>query len=386
MSERDILLDVSRLIWRLWRGRLPTGVDRVCLAYLEHFKSRSRAVVQRRGRYFILNGRDSDRLFELLARGPNGFRRAFVQFAFRAFLSARRTPERKGFIYLNVGHTGLDDPSYGPWIAQSGLRAAFFIHDLIPLLYPEYCRPGEQAKHERLMMNVLRSAAGLIGNSKATVRDVETFAAAHGQAMPPTVAAWIAGPPVPPNVAPKRFDRPYFVAVGTIEGRKNHSLLLHVWRRMAADGASEVPLLVIIGQRGWEAESAFAMLDRVDAIKSHVLEFGECPDEELAAIIAGARALLMPSFAEGFGLPVVEALELGTPVIASDLPVFREFAGDIPTYVDCLDGRGWERAIRDFTGDCPERQRQLNRIVGYRGPDWPAHFSVVDAWIETLPQ
>ena len=67
MSKRDVLLDVSRLIWRLWRGRLPTGVDRVCLAYLDHFRSRSRAVVQRRGQYFILDERQSDRLFDLLA-------------------------------------------------------------------------------------------------------------------------------------------------------------------------------------------------------------------------------------------------------------------------------------------------------------------------------
>jgi glycosyltransferase involved in cell wall biosynthesis len=386
MSERDVLLDVSRLIWRLWRGRLPTGVDRVCLAYLGHFKSRSRAVVQRRGRYFILNERDSDRLFDLLAQGPKGFRRGLVQLALRAFPSTRRVPERKGLVYLNVGHTGLDDPSFGPWIAEGGIRAVFLIHDLIPLLHPEYCRPGEQAKHERRMMNVLKSAAGLIGNSQATVRDIETFAIARGLPMPPTVAAWIAGPCVPARVVPKRFDRPYFVTVGTIEGRKNHSLLLHVWRRLAADDASNVPILVIVGQRGWEAESAFAMLDRADDIKSHVIELGECADNELADIIAGARALLMPSFAEGFGLPVVEAFELGTPVIASELAVFREFAGEIPTYLDCLDGPGWKRAIRAFTADSLERQRQLDRMAGYRGPDWPTHFNIVDAWIETLLQ
>ncbi|MEA3159364.1 MAG: hypothetical protein QOD95_912 [Gammaproteobacteria bacterium] len=386
MSKRNVLLDVSRLIWRLWRGRLPTGVDRVCLAYLEHFRSRSRAVVQRRGRYFILNERDSDRLFDLLACGPKGFRRGFVQLAARAFPSARRTPDENGLVYLNVGHTGLDDPSLGPWIAEAGVRAVFLIHDLIPLLYPEYCRPGEQAKHERRMVNVLQSAAGLIGNSQATLRDIGTFATARGLTVPPTVAAWIAGPSVSANLTPKRFGRPYFVTVGTIEGRKNHSLLLHVWRRLAANDGSDVPILVIVGQRGWEAESAIAMLDRADDIKNNVIEFGKCADEELAAIIAGAQALLMPSFAEGFGLPVVEALELRTPVIVSDLAVFREFAGDIPTYLDPLDGPAWQRAIRDFTGESPERRRQLRRMVGYRAPDWLTHFSIVDGWIETVLQ
>jgi glycosyltransferase involved in cell wall biosynthesis len=186
-------------------------------------------------------------------------------------------------------------------------------------------------------------------------------------------------------VKPKPFDRPHFVVVGTIEGRKNHELLLKIWKRMAqADGT--VPLLVIIGQRGWEAEATTAMLDTAAELKGNVLELGRCPDEDVASIIAGARALLMPSFAEGFGLPVVESLELGTPVIASDLPVFREIVGDIPTYLDSSDASAWEDTIRSFVTDCPERTRQLDRIAAYHPPDWATHFKVVDGWIETLPQ
>ena len=385
MSERDVLLDVSRLIWRLWRGRLATGVDRVCLAYLDHYRSRSRAVVQRRGRYFALTERHSDQLFDLLASGPKGFRRRMVQLGLRAFPWASRAPQRKGLIYLNVGHTGLDDPSIGGWIAEAGVRAVFLIHDLIPLLHPEFCRPGEQAKHERRMENVLKSAAGLITNSQATARDIQAFASGRGIAVPPTVVALLGAPEVPVNVQPQRFDRPHFVTVGTIEGRKNHILLLRLWKRTAVEAGS-VPLLVIVGQRGWEAEAAIEMLDHSPEIKGHVLELGECADDELAAIIAGARALLMPSFAEGFGLPVMEALELGTPVIASDLAVFREFAGDLPTYLDPADELAWEEAIRTFAEDSPERQRQLQRIRRYRAPDWGAHFSAVDSWIGTLLQ
>jgi glycosyltransferase involved in cell wall biosynthesis len=155
---------------------------------------------------------------------------------------------------------------------------------------------------------------------------------------------------------------------------------------MAEAGRFELPILVIIGQRGWEAEAAIATLDRLGDLEGLVIELGQCPDDELFAIIAGARALLMPSFAEGFGLPVAEALELGTPVIASDLAVFREFAGDIPTYLDCRDESGWESSVRDFTQDSPERERQLRRMTGYRGPDWATHFGIVDPWIETLAQ
>lgn len=386
MSQRDFLLDVSRLIWRLWRGRLPTGVDRVCLAYLDHYRSRSQAIVQRRGRYFILTERHSDQLFDLLATGPMGFRRSMVQLGLRAFPAARRTPEQKGLIYLNIGHTGLDDASLSRWIAEAGVRAVFLIHDLIPLLHPGFCRPGEQARHQRRMENALRSATGLIANSEATARDVRAFASARGLPVPPTVAALLGASEIPANVQPRRFDRPHFVTVGTIEGRKNHVLLLRLWKRMAGEAGAPVPLLVIVGQRGWEAEAAIEILDHTQDLKGHVVELGECADDELAAIIAGARALLMPSFAEGFGLPVMEALQLGTPVIASDLPVFREFAGDVPIYLDPADELAWEQAIRTYAEDSPSLQRQLQGIADYRAPSWEGHFQAVDSWIGTLLQ
>jgi glycosyltransferase involved in cell wall biosynthesis len=385
MPNRDVLIDVSRLIWRRWRGGLPTGIDRVCLAYLEHFRTRARAVVQRRGKHFVLSERDSDRLLDLLARGSAGFRLAFAKFALTAFPRASGAPAEKGLLYLNVGHTGLDEPSLGPWISGAGVRALFLIHDLIPILFPEFCRAGEAAKHERRIASALRSAAGLIANSEATLTDLRAFAAGQGLPMPPAIASPIAGPAIPAQVRLRRFERPHFVIVGTIEARKNHELLLHVWKRLAA-ARGDVPLLVIIGQRGWEAQSATAMLDRDPDLHGHVIEMGRCSDEDLAAIVAGARALLMPSFAEGFGLPVAEALQLGTPVIASDLAVFREFAGDIPTYLDCLDGPAWDATIRAFMSDCPERQRQLDLMPDFRPPMWADHFGTVDAWIETLLQ
>lgn len=382
--EREILIDVSRLVWRFWRGGLPTGIDRVCLAYMEHFRAQAHAVVQKGGRYHVLNRKHSDALFDILSANPAGFRRKFVQLAARAMPAARARPAAPGMLYLNIGHTGLDDPLLPDWTRRSGVRAIYFIHDLIPLLHPEYCRPGEQAKHQRRMANVLKSAAGLIANSQATADDVASFAESQSVAMPPSVVAWIAGSPIPPEVTPATFDRPHFVVVGTIEGRKNHSLLLHIWKRFAARYGAETPLLLIVGQRGWEAGHALAMLERAIDLKGHVRELGKCGDAELANVIAGARALLMPSFAEGFGLPLSEALQLGTPVIASDLPVFREFAGDIPTYLDPLDGIGWENTITGFTGDSLERERQRQAMTSYRAPDWTAHFAVVDKWLESL--
>ena len=76
---QEVLLDVTRLIWRRWRGGLPTGVDRVCLAYLEHFGPRARAVVQRKGIHIVLSRHRSLRLFRLLSAGGSGFREMGIE-------------------------------------------------------------------------------------------------------------------------------------------------------------------------------------------------------------------------------------------------------------------------------------------------------------------
>lgn len=203
--------------------------------------------------------------------------------------------------------------------------------------------------------------------------------------MPSSVAAWIAGSSLPAS-APKKTQNPYFVTVGTIEGRKNHLMLLEVWERLARSMGDGAPHLVIIGQRGWEADATFRRLDNLAELAGSIREIGDCEDHELVSWIAGARALLMPSIVEGFGLPVVEALGLGTPVIASDLPIFHEIAGDIPTYVDPHDQGAWEHAVRSFLENGEDRARQLRQIRTYRSPDWNQHFQTVEKWLNHLTQ
>lgn len=379
-SERPFLLDVSRLVWRAWRGGLPTGIDRVCQAYVRHFRARTRAVVQRQGLHFTLSPRDSDTLFELLlANEP--VRAKLMAFAFRTLARTLRNSPRPGAIYLNVGHTGLNEPSLPRWIERYRLRAVYLIHDLIPITHPQFCREGEAEKHERRMSNVLASAAGVIGNSQVTVDELAAFASERGKPIPPSVTAWLGGADLPLNSKPRHAPRPHFVVVGTIEGRKNHQLLLNVWRKIVEERGSDAPSLVIIGQRGWQADSVFDQLDRPGELEGHVLEYGTCDDDELAGWIAGAEALLMPSFAEGFGLPVIEALQIGTPVIASDLPVYREIAGEGPTYLDPTDEAAWKRTIGAFSD---RTDRPFAPPPAFHAPTWQEHFGKVDAWLSTL--
>lgn len=379
-----MLIDVTRLLWRAWRGRHPTGIDRVCLAYVRHFRNRGLAVVQRKGLIFVLSGTHSETLFDVLLRGREIRRGEIVRTLARALVSARRAPPRENMLYLNVGHTGLNDRALPRWIARNHVRAIHLVHDLIPVTNPEFCRPGEAERHRERISNALASGTGIIANSKETLNELASFARETSAAMPQSVVAWIAGLGDRGEIVPKSLKSPFFVTVGTIEARKNHLMLLRIWRRLVEELRDAAPVLVIVGQAGWEADEALQILKDLGQLETYVIQMEDCDDDELGAWIAGARAVLMPSLAEGFGLPVVEALALGTPVIASDLPVFREIASDIPTYLPFSDQMAWEGQIRAFMTDSPERERQVERICAYEAPTWSEHFRIVEDWLAEL--
>jgi glycosyltransferase involved in cell wall biosynthesis len=377
-----MLLDVTRLIWRRWKGGLPTGVDRVCLAYLEHFAPRARATVQRKGVHLTLSKKASQRLFAILLSGSPSFRRQLSLFALNGALSGAWSEPSAGARYVNVGHTGLDEPSLPQWVERHRLRAIYLIHDLIPITHPQFCRAGEDQKHLRRMTNVLRSAAGIVANSQDTADEMSALAGRLHRAMPPTVVAWLSGNALQRGVPPRDRKQSYFLVLGTIEGRKNHQLLLAVWRRLVERLGEGAPKLVIVGTRGWKADDVTCQLDALGPLQGHVEELRRCSDNQLSGLMAGARALLMPSFTEGYGLPVFEALELGTPVVAADLAVYREVAGDIPDYLLPGDADGWVEAIIDYMADEPRRSAQLDRMKGFKVPDWRAHFATVERWLE----
>lgn len=384
MQGAPILLDVSRLIWRQWTRRLPTGIDRVCLAYLEHFQAKARAVVQFRQFRRILDRKSSNRLFDLLLNGSSRFRSELI----RTLAVSAATTERSeaGQIYLNVGHTGLNSRHWRPWLAKHELRSAYLIHDLIPITHPQYCREGEAGRHELRMETALQSASGIILNSAATESDLAAFACNRGITMPASLIAWL-GTDSTPDIAsarPVARKRPYFVVVGTIEARKNHMLLLEAWREIVSRLGEQAPDLIVIGQRGWEAAEAISILDDPGPLRGYVHEMAGCSDEQMSNLLAGARATLMPSFVEGFGLPLIEALQQGVPVIASDLPVFREIAGDIPAYLDPSDRTAWASAVIDYSGESAERHRQLESANGFPAPTWEDHFARVETFLETL--
>ena len=226
---------------------------------------------------------------------------------------------------------------------------------------------------------MLSSGHGIIANSAATLAELNAYVELNCLPSVPAVVALLAPARLPLPSVNLPLNKPYFVMLGTIEPRKNHWIILHLWRQLIESLGDEAPRLVIIGQRGWECENVVDLLDRCDALRGFVIEQSRCTDTQLSTWLHHAQALLFPSFAEGYGMPLVEALSVGLPVIVNDLPAFREIAGDIPEYVEALDGVGWKALILAYAQSAhPKRVAQLERLEHFIVPTWDAHFEQVE--------
>jgi glycosyltransferase involved in cell wall biosynthesis len=378
-AASNTVIDVTRLAGRLLKRRLPTGIDRVCLAYVKRYADQARAALHRGPFDVILAPAASRELFGMLLKPPQDLLRRITALVATGTARAWRAPDCAGSVLLNVGHSGPEHLRYADWHRRKGLRPVFMVHDVIPVTHPEYCRAREQERHTRRLDNMLGTAVAVMTNSQATLRALCEYAATRGLRMPPATWAPLAPTTFSAGSEMRPLAEPYFVMLSTIEPRKNHSMILQVWRRLVEQHGMRAPRLVIIGQRGWECENTIDLLERCDSLRGFVVEKPVCCDAELATYLRHAQALLFPSFVEGYGLPLVEALSLGVPAIASDLPVFREIADDVPEYLDPLDAIGWLRCIESFCQhDSILRTSQILRMSKFVAPTWSRHFEILE--------
>jgi glycosyltransferase involved in cell wall biosynthesis len=401
------LLDLSRLLYRANRPT-PTGIDRVELAYARHLIATSDAdrlgfcATTFRHRLGPLGFGRATRLIGALERRWGGdesadlvrelssVSRALLVEAFlggEASLYPRERASGRDVVYLLVSHHHLNRPALFERLrTRLGAKIVCLVHDLIPIQFPEYGRPGQEEVHRRRMQTVADLADGIIFNSNCTREAFENLITSRGRADagPLGVVAplGIDDHAVAP-VTPIRDAPPYFVCIATIEPKKNHLLLLNLWRRLAEELGAAAPRLVLVGQRGWENENVVDMIERCAPLQGLLDERCEMGDQAVRELLSGARALLAPSFTEGYGLPVAEALGAGTPVICSDLAAFREVGGEVPDYLDPLDGPGWRNAILDYAAPhSPGRASQLARLAGWTLPTWSSHFERVQPMLD----
>jgi glycosyltransferase involved in cell wall biosynthesis len=238
-----------------------------------------------------------------------------------------------------------------------GARVAT-VHDLGLLKVPWAVRPDSAAALRERLERTLFEADLLLTPSEAVRRELiatgvspdRVRAIHHGTG----VLAGIAPSP-PPAGTPSR----YALHVGTVEPRKNVPTLLAAWRLLRSRGI-DAPPLVLCGGWGWKAEAVRQEIEAAGR-EGWAVHLGYVGPGELAALYAGAELVALPSFYEGFGLPAIEALQAGAPLVASDLPVLREVAGDAALYAPPDRPDLWADRIAELLRDEALREEMRRR-------------------------
>lgn len=249
------------------------------------------------------------------------------------------------------------------------IPAVVTIYDLVPFLFPQTMELRNYLAMRLLVPASLRRAQQVItisGTARADLHRILKVPLERITVIPPGVAPQFG--PRDPEEARVRVARtlslrgPYVLAVGTVEPRKNLLTLIGAYGALPAAFTRRHPL-VIAGAGGWKdsaIRAAAAPLTGEGALRF----LGYVPDDELPWLYAGATMLLFPSLYEGFGIPVIEAMACGTPVVVSDIAVLREVAGDAATFVPATDVQRWSETILALADNSTERE--MLRARGHR--------------------
>lgn len=242
----------------------------------------------------------------------------------------------------------LDSSWHSGFLAQveelkaQGVVIVSVIYDLIPLTHPRFCDDALVVVFQRWFKRVSQTADGFMAISK-TIRDQAQGYARQGIAETKpdqwfdyfhlgSELDFVQKNGTVRQKVKKPFQNgcPVYLMVGTIEPRKNHGYLLDAFDLLWQKGWDVN--LCFVGKVGWKCQALIKRMKTHSEYKRRLFMFNDLSDTELEYCYLKSRSLVFPAYVEGFGLPLVEAMQRGLPVMASDIPVFREVGGDFIAY------------------------------------------------------
>jgi len=246
----------------------------------------------------------------------------------------------------------------------SQVKSVFTLHDLVFRFYPETHMPLNRWFLTLMMPRFLQAADAVIAVSECTKRDaIRLYGVDESKirviyegvnprfrlATPEAISAVRQNHNLPEH---------FILSVGTIEPRKNLNTLLAAYRALRHRGAEFK--LVIVGKKGWLYQGFFRMLHEL-GLEDEVIFPGFVPDDDLPALYSAADLFVFPSLYEGFGLPLLEAMACGTPVVTSDVSSLPEIVGDAAITVDPHNAEELAEAILRILEDPVLRARLQNK-------------------------
>lgn len=241
-------------------------------------------------------------------------------------------------------------------------------YDLIPVLFPQYCVGDVAAKFREYFTNLTWSSSGMVCISERSESDYRALADQLGMPRIPTKVMRLGnklpepGEDVSDDVA-SICEQRFILFVSTIERRKNHEVLYKALHILAEQGRLTDDLkLVFVGMPGWGVADLLKDIELDPIVSRHIIQLSHVNDAELCRLYEACQFFVYPSFYEGWGLPVAEALAFGKFVIASDRGSIPEVGGDLVEYVDPWNATAWAEAIDKFANDPELVQSRARRV------------------------
>jgi len=267
-----------------------------------------------------------------------------------------------GDIFLGLDlqhHVVMNQEKYLHFLHRHGVKTYFVVYDLLPVLMPHVFGPSTDKIHQK-WLSVLVNFDGALCISRSVAEELKNWLLTHPRREPrPFKVGWFHLGADIKNSSPSRglpehadavfaslAQRRSFLMVGTVEPRKGHRLVLEAFEQLWADG--DEANLVIVGQAGWMVESLIDQLRSHPEREKRLFWLEGISDEYLEKVYASSTCLIAASEGEGFGLPLIEAAQHKLPIIARDIPVFREVAGDHAWYFDSNDASHLAQAIKQW--------------------------------------
>lgn len=260
---------------------------------------------------------------------------------------------------------------------QGGIVVAV-IYDLMPLTHPQYCHKRLVPIFRHWFDMVQQTADGFMAISKTVRNQTRAYIDGNGSSKAPQSAQWFdyfqlgsdldqvrKSSAIRPDLQ-SIFHKgiPVYLMVGTLEPKKNHACLLDVFEKL---WRQEVDVaLCLVGRKSWGFDGLLKRIGRHREYRQRLFVFNAIGDAELEYCYHNARSLLLPAHVEGFGLPLIEAMQRGLPAMANDITVFREVGGDFVAYFDAGKPETLVNLITRF-----ERCNTFPARMNLRDWDWP---------------
>lgn len=277
-----------------------------------------------------------------------------------------------------------------PDLKRYGIRIAVYVYDIIPITHPQYAHANTRFNFMNYIGAYLQYADAIIVSAKSTLDAIYELSDKLGLPHIPGYVSWLGSDfgglkkaseeNIPKEVVEAAKSK-YILNIGTIEPRKNHALLLDAFEQ----GLFEKDVkLIFAGKIGWNVEKLAERIEKHPEKDKRFYHFIGLSDEAIEYLYTHAFMVAFPTYIEGFGLPIVESLERGTPVLASDIPVLREVGRDYCEYFNPERPEEFVERVDNLLNNPSEYEKLKEKAAGFVSFTWKETAQKILEALDTL--